>query len=83
MKLPEWTINRITALEDYMLRIDFADGLRKIFDCKPLLAKKIYAPLKDKKFFGSVYLSCGGAAWNDDLDIAPEYLREYSREIQA
>ena len=74
METPEWTIENITALEDYKLRINFIDGVKKIFDCKPLLEKKIYAPLKDKKFFRRVYLSCGGVAWNDDIDIAPEYL---------
>ena len=81
MKIPEWTIENIYALEDYKLKIDFIDGIRKIFDCKPLLEKKIYAPLKDKNFFDRVYLSCGGAAWNDDIDIAPEYLYDAGQVI--
>ncbi len=44
MKIPEWTIENIYALEDYKLKIDFIDGIRKIFDCKPLLEKKFMLP---------------------------------------
>lgn len=76
MIIPEWTINKITPLENYTLKIDFVDGVTKIFDCSHLLEKKIYNKLKDKQFFENVYISCGGAAWNDDIDISPEYLFE-------
>ena len=76
MIIPEWTINKITALENYRLKIDFVDGITKIFDCTPLLEKKFYTKLKDKKFFQRVFVSCGGAAWNDEIDISPEYLFE-------
>ena len=81
IKTPEWTIEKIIAIDDYKLKIDFVHGIKKIFDCKPLLEKNFYAPLKDKKFFGHVYLSCGGAAWNDDIDIAPEYLYDAGETI--
>lgn len=79
--IPEWTIEKIVAIEDYRLKIDFVNGIKKIFDCKPLFEKKVYAPLKDKDFFGSVYVSCGGAAWNDVIDIAPEYLYDEGKLI--
>ena len=79
--MPEWTIKHITPLENFSLRIDFIDGSARLFDCTPLLEKAIYSPLHDKRFFGRVYLSCGGAAWNEDIDISPEYLYEHSEII--
>lgn len=71
----------VKAGDDFSLCLTFTTGERKIFDARPLLEKKIYAPLKSKRLFGKAYASGGGVAWNDDLDIAPEYLYENSRSV--
>lgn len=65
---------KIEPIENYCLRISFTNGKVKKFDVKPLLNQKIYSPLKSKFLFNSVYLSCGSAAWSDEIDICPENL---------
>lgn len=74
-------IRHITAGEGYTLLIDFEDGSRKVFDMSALLEWPCYSRLKDRRFFGRVYVSCGGAAWDEEIDIAPEYLYEHGENI--
>jgi len=65
---------KIEPANDYCLRVFFSKGKVKIYDVKPLFDDEVYAPLKDKSLFDSVYVACSSAAWNDDIDICPECL---------
>lgn len=78
MNTPVWVVKDVTAQPDYTLSITFADGEQKLFDARPLLNKTIYAALKNQAFFLSARAEYGTVIWNDDIDIAPEYLYEYS-----
>ena len=52
-------------------------GEAKIYDCKPLLEKAGFAPLKDVAVFNSIYIDYGIAVWlNGDIDISPNELYE-------
>jgi hypothetical protein len=65
---------KIEPTNDYCLRVFFSNGKIKIYDVKPLLNDEVYAPLKNKSLFDSVYVACSSAAWDDDIDICPESL---------
>ena len=43
----------------------------------------MYAKLKDIATFMNVKVECGSIAWDDDLDIAPEFLYEKSVPIET
>lgn len=73
----------IQPLEDYKLLIQFTNGEKRLFDFKPLLDMPCYAPLKDMDLFRRVYIECGTAAWNEDIDIAPETLYEQSALVSG
>ena len=76
-----WIVTDVIAQEDYNLIITFITGEKKIYNFTPLLEKEIYAPLKDVTFFLKAKVAGDTVAWNDDIDIAPEHLYEYSTPL--
>ncbi|MBQ3424756.1 MAG: DUF2442 domain-containing protein [Clostridia bacterium] len=40
-------------------------------------------PLNDLNVFMNAKAAFGSVVWNDELDIAPEYLYEYSKPVGA
>jgi hypothetical protein len=54
--------------------LTFSTGECKIFDMKPHLDSDITKHLKNPALFGRAFIRCGGVAWDDDTDIAPEGL---------
>ena len=81
MKTPNWVVITAQANPDYTIDITFADGSQKKYDAHQLLEKPIYADLINPGIFLSAKAECGTVVWNDDLDIAPEHLYEYSEPI--
>jgi len=81
MKTPAWIVREVQPKEDYTLLLTFADGVKKIYDARPLFEKSIYAQLKNPAFFLSAKADCGTVVWNDDIDIAPEHLYERGQVV--
>ena len=79
MKIPHWIVTEVTAKPDYTLLLHFADGEKRSFDALHLLQKPIYKPLQSPDFFMTAHVECGTVVWNDEVDIAPEYLYEHSQ----
>ena len=48
------------------------------FIALPLLEKEIYAPLRNLNFFMKARVEGDSVVWNDEIDVAPEHLYEYS-----
>lgn len=71
-------VKAVAALADYVLRVTFAEGLTKTYDCKPLFDR--FPSFRDLKtipgLFEGVAVDLGGygISWNDDLDIACDEL---------
>jgi hypothetical protein len=67
----------VKPLENYLLEIEFADGLRKVIDIRPFIGKGLSAALQDKAYFRQVTLEEGGGiAWPNGYDFCPNFLRE-------
>ena len=67
----------VRPLENYLLEIEFADGLRKVIDIRPFIGKRISAALKDESYFRQVTLEDGGGiAWPNGYDFCPNFLRD-------
>ena len=80
MKLPAWVITNVKPQKDFKLELLFADGSSKFYDAKPLL--KIHPRLQNPAYFNRVYVDeCGGLAWDEDIDVAPEFLYKESVPI--
>ncbi len=54
------------------LRVRFASGAEKIYDCRPLLARPQFRLLANAAFFRTVRVDPGGygISWSDDIDLS-------------
>lgn len=80
------TILSVLPNPDFTLALDFDNGERRLYDCKPfLLPGTVFAPLLDFKNFQRVYLDdnhcvCwdidpnvdSNVVWNNKIDICPD-----------
>lgn len=73
-----WAVTDVRANDDYTMNITFINGEKRVFDASGLLKKKIYAPLCRLDFFLKAHVAGDTVVWNDDIDIAPEFLYENS-----
>ena len=71
-------IKAVGALPDRRLCVQFAEGVTKVYDVKPLFLKwRPFAALEnDPVLFSSVEVDVGGygVIWNDDLDLSCDEL---------
>ena len=78
---PKWIITSVEPQRDRSLLLTFVGGEKRIYDARPLLDDKYFEPLKDIGFFMLAHVEYNTVVWNDDIDIAPEYLWEASVPI--
>ena len=80
-------VKAVNALPDYRLSVQFAEGMTKIYDVKPLFSK--WLPFKAlenaPELFSSVEVDTGGYGiiWNDDLDLSCDELFENGETIKT
>jgi len=75
----------VRALEDKRLLVKFANGIEKIYDCKPLIAKfDAFRQLENEVFFEQVRADSGGygISWNDHLDLSESELWTNAVEVE-
>ena len=76
---PDWFVDEVIPRRDYTLQLRFATGENRVFDARPLFDDPFFRPLKDLNLFMQAHRQGRSVVWNDDIDIAPEYLYEQSR----
>ena len=79
-------IRSVTPLDDYMLRVEFCEGITKVYDVKQLFDTfKIFNKLKEKHLFKKVRVDKGGYAviWNKDIDLACDDLFYDGKTIKS
>ena len=80
-------VKAVNALPDYLLSVQFVDGILKEYDVKPLFKK--WAPFKKldgaPEFFPRVEVDVGGCGivWNEDIDLSCDELYENGVLVQA
>jgi hypothetical protein len=67
-------VKSVQPLDNYLLRLTFADGAVKIFDVKPFLDRGMFAQLRDESLFRSVHVSLDTVEWANGVDICPELM---------
>ena len=66
-------IRSVTPLDDYILRVEFCEGITKLYDVKQLFSVfEVFNKLKDYNLFSKVKVDKGGYAviWNKEIDLA-------------
>lgn len=79
-------IKNVSPLPEYKLSIQFAEGVTKIYDIKPLFQKiPAFKLLEKNNNFGGVYVDVGGYGiiWNDELDLSCDELWENGVEVET
>ncbi len=79
-------IKNVTALKDYKLSVQFAEGATKIYNMKNLIENnKIFQTLKNEELFNDVTVDVGGYGiiWNDQIDISCDELFENGETIKT
>ena len=80
-------IKNVTPLENYKLRVQFSEGVTKIYDMNQLFDK--YKMFIDLKYHSELYYSAKvdiggyGVIWNDDIDISCDELFFNGETIQT
>ena len=80
-------VKTVCALPDHQLSVQFAEGLTKIYDVKPLFKK--WAAFKalenDPALFSSIEVDVGGygVVWNDNLDLSCDELYTNGRTVKS
>jgi hypothetical protein len=72
-------VKEVYPLENYELRIIFANGEEKVFDIKPFLDLGVFKALNDKQLFKTVKPFLGSIMWANNIDVDPDTLYEDSR----
>ncbi|MGR0482775.1 MAG: DUF2442 domain-containing protein [Candidatus Electronema sp. V4] len=62
-------------IKDYLIVVEFNDGLKKVIDLRNELDEGIFIPLQDREFFKKFHLSANTVEWENGADFAPEFLR--------
>ncbi len=79
-------IKNVSPLPEYKLSVQFAEGVTKIYDVKPLFQKiPIFKLLENNIVFSGVYVDVGGygVIWNDELDLSCDELWENGTEVET
>ena len=75
----------VQPLENYILRATFKDGRVKEFDMKPEIeSRAYYSALRDNPelFSQARPIGLGSAiGWNDEIDMASEWIWDHGKEI--
>ncbi|MDD6644239.1 MAG: DUF2442 domain-containing protein [Faecousia sp.] len=79
-------IKNVFPLPEYQLSVQFAEGVTKIYDVKPLFQKiPAFQSLENSNDFGGVSVDVGGYGiiWNDALDLSCDELWENGVAVET
>lgn len=66
---------QVKARPDYILELEFDDGLKGCICIKEQLFGPMFEPLKDPAFFDQVFVDeFGAVSWPNQADLAPDAL---------
>ncbi|MBR5338136.1 MAG: DUF2442 domain-containing protein [Lachnospiraceae bacterium] len=80
-------VKTVNVIPDYRLSVQFAEGVTKIYDLKPLFDKwPVFNNLRnDKTLLYSVEVDKGGygVIWNDEIDLSCDELFETGEVVET
>ncbi|NLI77827.1 MAG: DUF2442 domain-containing protein [Candidatus Riflebacteria bacterium] len=66
---------------DFSLVLDFDNGERRRFDCRPFLDRGVFRELRNLAYFRQVRVEGGTVAWPHEQDFCPDTLYQDSIPI--
>ena len=82
---PVYRVREVEIVSDYTLRIGFDDGAEQTIDFRPVLAGKLYRPLRDLEVFNGVRIDpeVHTLVWPNGADFDPATLHDWPAHEQA
>ncbi|MBU1261475.1 DUF2442 domain-containing protein [bacterium] len=76
-------VKLVVPSKDRCLLVTFDNGVRKLYNCKPLLKTEVFAPLENDWLFRSVQADVGGygISWGEEIDLSESELWENSQLV--
>ncbi len=74
-------VKSVTATDEHTLIIGFDNGEQRLFDVTPLLSIGRFRELASQQAFKTVRVAFDTIAWDNGLDLDPEYLYEHSETL--
>ncbi len=68
-------IESVKPLDNLIVEITFANGIKKKYDVKPLMQRwQVFRELQNTELFNKVKVDIGGygIVWNEDIDLSSE-----------
>ena len=82
---PIYRVCSFDIVSAYTLRVRFEDGLEQVIDFRPVLAGKLYGPLRDPEVFRQVRIDPEVATlvWPNGADFDPATLHDWPEHQAA
>ena len=76
-------VKAVEAIGQTELLVRFDNGVERIYDCGPILARPQFHLLRDPAFFRAVWVDIGGygISWSDDIDLSEYELCVNGRSV--
>ena len=67
-------VQKVSATNDYHLKLVFTDGSTGTYDCRPLLGFGVFKELQELSYFKQAKVRGGTVVWPHEQDICPDTL---------
>ena len=77
------SVTKAEYIKDYSIMLNFDDGKKGLVNLKSTIfndKRKIFKPLRNIEYFKKFKLGSWTLNWDNELDLAPEYLYELATE---
>jgi len=68
-------------LQDFKLKVVFANGENRLFDVTPFLDKGVFKQLRDVQYFRKVRVAFGAITWPNEQDFSKDTLYLLSKPL--
>lgn len=76
-------VKSVKPQDEYRLLLTFENGEKRIFDIKPYLSMKVFAPLRNIALFKTVRTVSGSIEWHGEIDLSYDTLYLESTPVRA
>lgn len=85
MRHPIHRVRSFRIVGDYMLCVTFDDQTEQIIDFRPVLAGKLFGPLRDLELFNQVWIDreVHTLVWPNGADFDPATLHDWPHHVDA
>lgn len=74
-------VKSVRCEDDFSLVLEFGNGERRRFDCRPYLDRGVFRELRNPAYFRQAWVEGGTVTWPHEQDFCPDTLYQDSMPI--